>query len=152
MHGQGKSGFSLVEIMIVSSIIGLLAALGIPAMNHAGIRTRNRIFAAEITAAGQAFVQYALDFGTYPPDTTPSRMPSGMSGYLRNADWTEDTVIGGKWDWDNGQFGVSAAVSVYSPDRTTEQMAKIDGIIDDGNLATGQFRARTSGYMYILEE
>jgi prepilin-type N-terminal cleavage/methylation domain-containing protein len=152
MHWQNNRGFTVIEIMIATAIIGLLAVLAMPAISNSGIRTKNRIFATEIKTAGHAFVQYAIDHDTYPADTTPSMMPSGMSGYLSRFRWTEETAIGGKWDWDSNQFGVSAAVSVHSPDWSTEQMAKIDGLIDDGNLATGQFRARVSGYMYVLEE
>ena len=141
-----------MEIMIVVAIIGLLAGLGIPSMLEAGIRARNNRFAAEIKAAGHAFVQYAMENGEYPPDRNPSQMPVGMADYLSNVDWTEDTVIGGQWDWDFKVFGVHAALSVKSPNRTDARMKDIDRIIDDGNLSSGQFRQRSGGYMYVLEE
>ncbi len=146
-----KKGFTLVEIMIVTSIVGLLASLAIPSMRRAGSETRNARFAREIKNAGHAFVQYAFDHGEYPLDKTPSEMPNGMSEYLNGFPWGEDTVIGGQGDWDYEVFGIHAGVSVKSPDADEDQMRKIDAKIDDGNLGSGQFRQRPGGYIYILE-
>jgi prepilin-type N-terminal cleavage/methylation domain-containing protein len=147
-----KAGFTLVEIMIVVAIIGLLAAIAIPNLLEAGIKSRSTRFAREIESAGHAFVQYSFDHGKYPSDKNPAQMPDGMADYLHKFPWIEETVIGGQWDWDYQQFGFTAGVSVKSPKWTDAQMAKIDKIMDDGNLATGQFRRRSGGYMYILEE
>jgi len=79
-------------------------------------------------------------------------MPTEMAEYLGGFPWSEDTVIGGQWDWDYGVFGVTAGVSVKSPKWGNEQMQEIDALIDDGNLGSGQFRQRPGGYIYILEE
>lgn len=147
-----KRGFTLVEIMIGVSIIGLLSAIALPNLLQAGTKTRNRRFARDIKTAGHAFVQYAFDHGDYPADKTPAQMPSGMDSYLSNFAWSENTVIGGQWDWDKGVFGVYAGVSVKGPSWSNEEMLKIDAIIDDGNLESGDFRSRTGGYIYILEE
>ncbi len=152
MKTVGKNGFTLLEIMIVGAIIGLLAALAIPSMFDAGIQTRARRFAREIKAAGHAFVQYAVENGDYPADTTPAQMPVGMAPYLKGFPWYGETVVGGHWDWDFEQFGTRAGVSVHAPNWNDEQMRLIDEVIDDGNLSTGQFRKRTAGYMYVLEE
>jgi len=74
-----------------------------------------------------------------------------MAPYLAKMAWFERTPIGGQWDWDNGQFGFKAGVSVYQPDRTPQEMREIDAMIDDGDLATGGFRSRTDGYISIIE-
>lgn len=137
--------------MIVAAILGLLAALALPAVLQAGNKTRARRFAREIQAAGHAFVQYAADQGDYPPDKSPAVIPDGMAGYLKGFLWTSDTVIGGQWDWDYQQFGVHAGVSVFMPDWGDEQMTEVDKVMDDGNLSTGQFLKRSQGYMYVLE-
>lgn len=141
-----------MEIMIVVAIIGLLSSIGIPGMLRAGVESRNKRFASEIKTAGHAFVQYAFETGGYPADKLPAQMPDGMESYLSKLNWAEETVIGGNWDWDYQQFGVLAAVSVKDPNWDSSRMMKIDSIIDDGNLATGQFRSRANGYMYVLEE
>jgi len=137
--------------MITTSIIGLLASLGIPNVLKAGNNARKARFAREIKTAGHAFVQYAFDHGDYPPDKYPAQVPSGMAEYLHGFPWSEETVIGGQWDWDYGVFGITAGVSVKSPTWSSEQMQEVDALIDDGNLGSGQFRSRSGGYIYILE-
>lgn len=152
MNTRSKKGFTLLEIMIAVGVIGLLAAIAIPSMRSARQKSRATRFAREIQAAGHAFVQYAMDNGGYPADKTPAQMPDGMAPYLAKFPWVENTVIGGQWDWDYQQFGVYAAVSVKSPDWNNTLMQQVDATFDDGNLSTGQFRSRTDGYMYVLEE
>lgn len=152
MNNVSRKGFTLLEIMIAVGIIGLLAAIAIPSMRSARQKSRVTRFAREIQAAGHAFVQYAMDNGDYPADKTPSQMPDGMADYLKGFPWANDTIIGGQWDWDFQQFGIYAGVSVYQPRFTVERMKQVDAVFDDGNLNTGQFRSRASGYIYILEE
>lgn len=147
-----RSGFTLVEIMITVAIIGLLAAIGIPYMIRSGEKARMAIIGDEFRTAGNAFIAYAFDHGAFPADRLPAQIPDGMAAYLGRFAWEEKTVIGGQWDWDYKVFGVTAGVSIKAPDWNTEQMQKIDALIDDGNLATGQFRARSGGYIYIIEE
>lgn len=147
-----RMGFTLVEVMMVVAIIGLLAAVGIPSMIHAGEKSRAARIGRDVKTAGHAFVQYAFDHGDYPADKLPGQMPDGMAPYLKGFPWSEETAIGGRWDWDFGVFGVIAGVSVQSPDWDADQMLKVDKLIDDGNLGSGQFRQRSGGYIYILEE
>jgi prepilin-type N-terminal cleavage/methylation domain-containing protein len=147
-----RRAFTLIEIMIVTAITGLLAALALPYMLSAGERSRNARFARDIQAAASAFLQYALDNGAYPPDSTPGVLPNGMAAYLGTFPWSEDTSIGGQWDWDYQQFGIYAGVSVYQPKLDRDGMLKIDKLFDDGHLGTGNFRSRQDGYIFIIEE
>ncbi len=147
-----KTGFTLVEIVIVVALIGLLASIAIPTGLNANRESRAKAFAKEIQTAGNAFVQYSFDNGEYPSDKTPAQMPTGMAPYLSKFPWTEETIIGGNWDWDHNVFGITAAVSVRSPNWGNDLMEKIDRVIDDGNLGSGMFRSRSGGFMYVLEE
>lgn len=137
--------------MIVMTIIALLAMIAIPAFQKAMWSSANARYASDVRSAAGAFEMYSLEHGKYPDDTTPSVVPAGMSPYLEGLHWQEETSVGGKWDWDNGQFGYAAGVSVYRPSATEKQMRQLDKVIDDGNLASGIFRARADGYIYIIE-
>ena len=147
-----RSGFTLVEIMIVVMIIGLLVALAIPSFYRARMNSQNVAFMNDLRIATAAFEQYALDHTTYPPDNTPGIIPPGMVDYLSHMHWTENTPIGGQWDWDCGQFGVKAGVSVYFGSAMQDtRMSDIDAKIDDGDLSAGRFRKRANGYINIIE-
>jgi len=147
-----RAGFTLTELMIVVAVIGLLAAIALPSFARARERSVNVRFAADLQVAKAAFTEYSMEHGDYPPDTMPGEMPEGMADYLRRIAWTKATAIGGQWDWDRGTFGFKGGVSVYHPTASNDQMLQVDNTIDDGNLATGEFRSRSEGYIGIIEE
>jgi type IV pilus assembly protein PilA len=137
--------------MIVVVIIGLLAALAIPALSRVKTSARAGRLVSGLRTFAQAFETYATAHGTWPGDGTPSVVPAGMSGDFSTAKWTAETSVGGQWDRDYQQFGFTAGISVYRPTAGTATMLEIDRKIDDGDIATGNFRARTDGYILILE-
>lgn len=149
--GRFRGGFTLTEMMIVVAIIGLLAAIAIPSFVQARENSINARFASDLRVAMDAFMMYAQEEGNYPPDVGPGTMPKGMSDYLNRMDWTGPTVLGGQWDWDN--WGYVKGVSLFQPIASQVQLQKLDAMIDDGNLETGNFRDRGGGqaYMSILD-
>ena len=79
-------------------------------------------------------------------------IPAGMGDYLSDTQFTETTFVGGKWDWDKANFGVSAGLSIVDTNLDNLQFEKIDARIDDGDLSTGLFRrVGPSRYMYVME-
>lgn len=137
--------------MVVVVIIGLLAAIALPAMARVKRNSQNARFISDLRTFAQGFETYSLKNGAWPPDGTPRVLPAGMSGEIKDTAWAQDTVLGGQWDWDYQQFGITAGISIYQPTVDAEQMLEIDRKIDDGDLSTGNFRARASGYIYILQ-
>ena len=146
-----KNGFTLVEIMIVVVIIGILAAMAGVAFTH----TRNRAIATRVAndlrIFADAFQTYAFENGSYPPDVGPATIPSGLEEYLNTNIFTSTTPAGGNYDWDEGVFGITAAVSLQSPTVGQDVLEEIDKIVDDGNLNTGLVRSRSNGLLYIIE-
>ncbi len=63
LHNRKKSGFTLVEIMIVVVIIGLLAAIAIPAFNKIRETSQNKAVMANLREVVSAAQQYMLDEG-----------------------------------------------------------------------------------------
>lgn len=144
---QSKRGFTLVEIMI----IGILAAMGGVAFKH----TRERVVATRIgndlRVFANAFQTYALEMGDYPADVGPATVPSGMEDYVNSSLITSTTPASGSYDWDYGVFGITAAGSVMGVTVGSETILKIDEILDDGNLGTGNIWSRSGGLLYIIE-
>ena len=88
-------GFTLVEIMIVVSVIALLTAIAVPAFLRARERTRKTKFINGLRVARDACDLYVTEHNAYPPDVTPSILPAGMATYFDGKfDWTAPTPIG----------------------------------------------------------
>lgn len=155
-----RPGFTLIELMMVVSIIGLLAVIAIPHMRRARMRAQDSAFINDLRVISDSVLeQYAITTGNYPEDSNVREEPSGVADYKpRWFDWTEQTPIGGYWDWDRAAtrgeevHGCYAGLSVIEPQRTSIQMLDIDKRIDDGVLASGRFRGHTNGYIYVLED
>ena len=156
MKRQGyRDGMTLVEVLLVVTIIGILAAFLIPAINHA-IRSReNARAASKLRTAVAAFTMYRSEMGSYPADKNPGQIPPEMTDYFAelNIDdwWSSATELGGNWDWDNG-YHYKYSVSISAPTKSTDQLTDFDRMIDDGNLSTGFFRKSSTQYHYIIEQ
>jgi prepilin-type N-terminal cleavage/methylation domain-containing protein len=144
-------GFTLVELLIVVIILGLLAVMVIPAFGTNRHESQDRTFATDQRIFCECFQLYRFENGTWPADQTPGVFPPEMASRIKPAQWTAQTPIGGSWDWDYLQFGVTAGLSVFQPDRTEAEMATLDEIVDDGSIASGSFRTRLDGYIFIIE-
>jgi len=146
-------GFTLVEIMVTVVIIGLLAAIAIPTVQRVQRKARDARFISDIRAFSQAFETYAMKNGTWPADANRGIVPNGMSGELRDAEWTARNSLGGVWDWDYKSNGITASISTIEVVVDDTEMTQIDAMFDDGNLATGNFVKSAAGrYSYILQK
>ena len=63
MHNRSKKGFTLVEIMIVVVIIGLLAAMAIPAFQKVRSNSIQKTIENDARQVASAAQQYMLEFG-----------------------------------------------------------------------------------------
>ena len=152
-------GFTLVEIMIVVVIIGLLAALAIPAFQRVQRASKNARVVNDFRVFAQSFEVYNTQNGFWPNNTGAGNIPSApvsMAGDFKTSVWQAPTSIGGRWNWDNtlsptsGFAGISISDAVGNPISANDaQLAEIDAKIDDGDITTGRLR-RTSGSKFTL--
>jgi prepilin-type N-terminal cleavage/methylation domain-containing protein len=63
-----RRGFTLVEMLVVITIIGILAGLAIPAVIMARTHAKNAVVAFDISQLDMACKAYKEKFGEYPPD------------------------------------------------------------------------------------
>lgn len=138
--------------MIVVVIIGLLAALAIPAFQRVQQVARNNRFISDLRTLTQAFETYALKNGAWPGNAGSGVVPPGMSGEIRDDFWRLKNSLGGNWNWDYNNFGAVAAIATVNVTVSDEVMRAIDAKIDDGDLTSGHFRqVAANRFSYILE-
>src|SRR4051794_23770209 len=79
-HGRRRSGFTLLEVMIVVAIIVMLAAFAIP--NLIGMQDRAKIDTtkAQVKTFQQAVDTYKIKVGDYPQGEGLSALVSGPGG------------------------------------------------------------------------
>ncbi|MCB1070746.1 MAG: type II secretion system protein GspG [Verrucomicrobia bacterium] len=84
---QMQQGFTLVELLVVMSIIGILVGLTIGIAGLAGRKSADAQAIAEIQRLSMALDQYRAEYGAYPnfgPALT--NMPNSVSNDLTRAD------------------------------------------------------------------
>ncbi len=64
--GIGDRGFTLIELIIVLSIIGLLVGLGLPTYKSATVKAREAVLKENLFILRKLIDQYAQDKGKYP--------------------------------------------------------------------------------------
>lgn len=62
----GERGFTLIELIIVLSIIGLLVGLGLPTYKSATVKAREAVLKENLFILRKLLDQYAQDKGKYP--------------------------------------------------------------------------------------
>ena len=138
----------MLEIMIVVVIIGVIAALAVPALMNARKKTQNARFVNDIRQFRSAIESYLFSEGALPVASNVGELPTGMEKYISPYDFQAGTTLGGSWNAEINSSGVVCAVGVEGVIADDEQLLRIDQKIDDGNLSTGQLRKLSATQFY----
>ncbi len=149
-----RNAFTLVEILIVVVILGILAAMVIISVNNPRKDTEQTSFAADGKSFLGAAILYFARTGEFLEDGSSGQLPAGFEDYVDENAWTRVTPIGGVWDTEFEDNGVTSALGVHfngeGPTQDDAYMEEIDAMVDDGDLATGGFRKLGDQRFYFV--
>lgn len=77
-----RGGFTLVELLVAVSIIGILAGLAIPNMKGVLLRARATQLAGDMEVVRVAVQSYQGTHHTWPPETPSGTIPPGLVPFL----------------------------------------------------------------------
>ncbi len=65
-RSRDQAGFTLIELLIVVAIIGLIAAIAVPALQFALDRSKQRVTLSDLRTVAAAVMTYSLDLSVFP--------------------------------------------------------------------------------------
>jgi prepilin-type N-terminal cleavage/methylation domain-containing protein len=77
-----RGGFSLVELLMAVSIVGILTGLAIPNLRTMQFRARAAEVAGDLDVVRVATVSYNADVHQWPADATAGTVPTELTNYL----------------------------------------------------------------------
>jgi len=80
--GSRRSGFTLIEVLMALSIVGILASLAIPNLRSMTFRARATEVAGDLEVVRISTVQFNGDAHTWPVDSPLGVIPPELNGYL----------------------------------------------------------------------
>ena len=124
----GQKGFTLLELLVVMTIIGILAAIAVPALRDSPQRAREATLREDLFTFRSVIDQYHGDKGSYPPDL----QTLVTAGYIRKIPIDPMTKSAETW-----------VVALEEPSTEGESSGPADqpvtpGIVDIHSGATGK--------------
>lgn len=130
-------GFTLVELMVVTVIIGVMAAMSVPSFHRAIEQSRADIAAANLRAIWAAERLFWLEHHEYTPVTTPTVNPDPAMQGLQNLGLIDGEIVAGAGGY---TYAVTTAGSTtFTATATRRSGADVIGIlsINQSGAVTG---------------
>ena len=116
LRKTSSAGFTLLELLVVMTIIGILAAIAVPALRHSPQRAKEATLREDLFSMRSVIDQFHGDKGNYPPDL----QTLVTQGYLRKVPVDPMTQSAETW---------VLALEEVSPDQPADAAAP-PGIVD----------------------
>ncbi|OAJ69379.1 hypothetical protein A7976_01965 [Methylobacillus sp. MM3] len=87
MIKKAQQGFTLIELMIVVAIVGILAALALPAYQDYIVRSKVSEGLARGAEAKTSVAEFFSANARFPTNTSSAGFNSAASGYTRSVKW-----------------------------------------------------------------
>jgi|WetSurMetagenome_2_1015567.scaffolds.fasta_scaffold03073_4 prepilin-type N-terminal cleavage/methylation domain-containing protein len=120
------AGFTLLELLIVVAVIGIIAAISVPAFLKMKTKSKTAVIITDFRTIRDAALQYNMDNNVYPPDTGPGVYPPEFKDYLSSSFHFANPDPIYSYDWENwtgadgnpgdGGTGIAVGFSVHTAD------------------------------------
>lgn len=130
-----RGGFTLIEVIAVTIILGVLASMVIPSIHGAGSKARNAKLKNDLITIDQAIAVYKLENG-HLPETLQALTPH----YLKNAAMLDAKNQEIKYQRDGDTYtltGSDAEGADMTPEKVLGAKASQETPSDSGNSGTG---------------
>ena len=84
-----KNGFTMIELLVVATIMIVLTTIGLTSFQSAARNSRNGKRKADLESVRSSLVLYRTDMGSYPIGTSFSEMLTTITDYI-SSDYLED--------------------------------------------------------------
>jgi prepilin-type N-terminal cleavage/methylation domain-containing protein len=121
-----RAAFTLVELLVVITIIGILVGLLLPAVQAARDAARRGVCSSNVKQLGLALLNFEQANRAFPPG---QKMATGTTSWmLETLPFMEGVTLSGRWDYTvtitntaiNNQLGQTDVKSFYCPSRRSK--------------------------------
>ncbi|MGV6814315.1 MAG: type II secretion system protein [Phycisphaerales bacterium] len=153
------SAFTMIELVVVITVIGILAAIVVPKFANAQADSRVAAAGEDILSMARTVEQYYHKNGYWPADTAAGVTPPELVALLKNNEaFAKPCPIGNAYDYGHvtatGSHTVTIGLvtSLSTSSISQDDAAALDAHLDDGVLTTGKFQAVGTGYAYRVSQ
>jgi type II secretory pathway pseudopilin PulG len=151
-----------VELIAVIVVLAILSAVAVPRYVDYRERAQASVVARDFRVFQYGILNFRRAHGVYPTDVGPWGSPPGLTSFVDPEVWSRPPAIGGAYDYEGWlsqgglNYGIHVSIRQWEGRNYLANhlavMQRVDGMVDDGNLATGRLHNVTGLYLWTIDQ